>query len=42
MHNVMESIRLGAKRIGHGVAINQDEVALQEVKAQKYSFRNVS
>ena len=34
MHNVMESIRLGAKRIGHGVAINQDEVALQEVKAQ--------
>lgn len=34
MHNVMESIRLGAKRIGHGVAINRDELALQEVKAQ--------
>lgn len=32
MHNVMESIKLGAKRIGHGVAINQDETALQEVK----------
>ncbi|PCT85457.1 adenosine deaminase, partial [Listeria monocytogenes] len=32
--NVIESIKLGAKRIGHGVAINQDEIALQFVKAQ--------
>lgn len=31
-HNVMESMRLGARRIGHGVAINDDEAALQEVK----------
>ncbi len=28
----MESMRLGARRIGHGVAINDDETALQEVK----------
>lgn len=34
MQNVVESIKLGAKRIGHGVAINQDEAALQFVKAQ--------
>jgi len=32
MHNVMESIKLGAKRVGHGVAINENEAALQEIK----------
>lgn len=34
VQNVVESIRMGAKRIGHGVAINQDEAVLQEVKKQ--------
>lgn len=34
MQNVVESIKLGAKRIGHGVAINQEEEALQFVKSQ--------
>ncbi|MEP9853165.1 adenosine deaminase [Staphylococcus aureus] len=32
MHNVMESIRIGAKRVGHGVAINENEAALEEIK----------
>src|SRR5699024_5838153 len=32
-HNVLEAIKIGAKRIGHGVAVNLDEAALQEVKA---------
>lgn len=35
IHNVVESIKLGAKRIGHGVAINNDEQVLEEVKAQQ-------
>jgi adenosine deaminase len=35
IHNVVESIKLGAKRIGHGVAINNDEQVLAEVKAQQ-------
>ncbi|NWK85001.1 adenosine deaminase [Staphylococcus sp. GSSP0090] len=32
IHNVIEGIKLGSKRIGHGVAINQDKAALQFVK----------
>lgn len=32
MHNVAESIKLGAQRIGHGVAINQNEALLNMVK----------
>lgn len=32
MHNVIEGIKLGSKRIGHGVAINQDKQSLQFVK----------
>lgn len=35
IYNVVESIKLGAKRIGHGVAINNDQQVLEEVKAQQ-------
>ncbi|PHK48492.1 adenosine deaminase [Staphylococcus edaphicus] len=32
IHNVIEGIKLGSRRIGHGVAINQDKQLLQFVK----------
>ncbi|GAA6817719.1 adenosine deaminase [Helicobacter pylori] len=35
IHNVVQSIKLGAKRIGHGVAINNDAQVLAEVKTQQ-------
>ena len=34
IHNVLETIKIGVKRIGHGVAANLDETVLKEVKAK--------